>query len=924
MQKDPFLIFLSDLSKKIALEKEHKQIMEKIDSTETTEPLSESPLEGFISTLKEKLINTVPEPIIVNEEVTKQESVEDIIKRDLEDVIIETTEEKENPFTSFVNRLKDIIEKGPTTETASTSSVPVKSEQQQIPVINSTKVEKKDKSLEPTNPNEYVNELEKIKNSIAIEKEDEKVVEIKKLIEEYAEKYIKKAVGMIGESGGGTNAVQYANGGTMNGDLNVNGSYLSGGVNLLDIFALQPDLDNQTLSFNESNAQLSISNGNTVSLSSLNDKKFISSNFVHLSGDTMTGALSAPALSADTVTAGVFYGFSGSNSEYSAGGGGGYIDLRGGNADGYLGGGNGGNIILRGGGDGGAAGAPAGGINLSGGNDECGGGSIISTGGAGFGSLGGTLDMSAGIDSEGSGGNITTKGVEKNGGGSINTSGGQEGAGGSINTSNGGGYINTSNDGGEGGGYIDTSSHTSEGPGGYINTSGGGGLIDTRNKGQIQFGYNSMRTTLSGSATQNRTVYLPDGTGTLLLSSPYIVYNNQNTTFEQNVTIQGNLTALGTSTFQNTIFTTTSALSVVNLGPGPALYVYQASGPSDVASFYDGDGVEVLHVGNAQGGGNPLGQVGINTSFPAAELTVNGAISSNGVITVLGGNSNQWNSAYTNISTLSAPQLPVPKIILGEISSIQYLSGYSDNFRGINTLRLAGVMYLHKSPRAIVNDITLETLNSYQIFIEMVQFRKTRKSKNGWKAAYKVPIDSRPDLKPWGTNFWQRSGSEPQYNPLPGGFVPHVPLVLRHNQLPVTSPMQVIDLSPCLNGRFREADIEYSSDPTQNAFNANIKAIAPFMLLRKGNSARLGYSNKYQAMYVAFRYIAWLPNSNNGRGEIVSGPLSPTIRISNLIWPFQTNHYASSVARRPIVNFKYKNDMASWSNAKTFFNCNFV
>jgi hypothetical protein len=30
VQKDPFLIFLSDLSKKIALEKEHKQIMEKI------------------------------------------------------------------------------------------------------------------------------------------------------------------------------------------------------------------------------------------------------------------------------------------------------------------------------------------------------------------------------------------------------------------------------------------------------------------------------------------------------------------------------------------------------------------------------------------------------------------------------------------------------------------------------------------------------------------------------------------------------------------------------------------------------------------------------------------------------------------------------------------------------------------------------
>jgi hypothetical protein len=124
---------------------------------------------------------------------------------------------------------------------------------------------------------------------------------------------------------------------------------------------------------------------------------------------------------------------------------------------------------------------------------------------------------------------------------------------------------------------------------------------------------------------------------------------DQNVTFQNDVTISGNLTAKGTATFANTIFTTTSALSVINTGPGPALYVFQASGPSDIASFYDGDGVEVLHVGNAQGGGNPLGQVGINTSFPSAELTVNGAISSNGVITVLDGNSNQWNNSYTNL-----------------------------------------------------------------------------------------------------------------------------------------------------------------------------------------------------------------------------------------------------------------------------------
>jgi hypothetical protein len=96
------------------------------------------------------------------------------------------------------------------------------------------------------------------------------------------------------------------------------------------------------------------------------------------------------------------------------------------------------------------------------------------------------------------------------------------------------------------------------------------------------------------------------------------------------VTITGNLTALGTTLFQNTVFTTASTLSVINTGPGPALYVYQSSGPYDVASFYDGDGIEVLHVGNANPNG--LGRIGINESFPNIELTVRGSVSATGTV----------------------------------------------------------------------------------------------------------------------------------------------------------------------------------------------------------------------------------------------------------------------------------------------------
>jgi hypothetical protein len=93
-------------------------------------------------------------------------------------------------------------------------------------------------------------------------------------------------------------------------------------------------------------------------------------------------------------------------------------------------------------------------------------------------------------------------------------------------------------------------------------------------------------------------------------------------TVDRDVTVLGRLSSLGVSYFANTVFSTTSAICAYNTGPGPALYVYQAAGPYDVASFYDGDGVEVLHIGNATPNGN--GFVGINNGDPNVELSVDG------------------------------------------------------------------------------------------------------------------------------------------------------------------------------------------------------------------------------------------------------------------------------------------------------------
>lgn len=92
--------------------------------------------------------------------------------------------------------------------------------------------------------------------------------------------------------GGGSVAMQFADGGTMNGTLNVsNGQILSAGVDLADIFS-QSSGGSQTLSFNESTAQLTITpNGNTVSLSALSGGAVAVGNYLPLSGGTIAGSV---------------------------------------------------------------------------------------------------------------------------------------------------------------------------------------------------------------------------------------------------------------------------------------------------------------------------------------------------------------------------------------------------------------------------------------------------------------------------------------------------------------------------------------------------------------------------------------------------------------------------------------------------------
>jgi hypothetical protein len=159
--------------------------------------------------------------------------------------------------------------------------------------------------------------------------------------------------------------------------------------------------------------------------------------------------------------------------------------------------------------------------------------------------------------------------------------------------------------------------------------------------------WNSTYTTYNeNSASYTTTEFLNNNF--LPLSGGTVIGDTQ---FNKNVTIWGVLSATGGTYFSNTIYSTTSALSVVHVGSDPALYV-GSTGTGDIASFYDLDeNVEMLHIGGHDG---DYPNVGIKTSTPNVDFTVNGEISASEIIYDKDGNSTQWNSTYTSVNPVSS------------------------------------------------------------------------------------------------------------------------------------------------------------------------------------------------------------------------------------------------------------------------------
>lgn len=236
---------------------------EVIDITQDIKP-PEDPFERFLYTLNKNLKDkTVAQSQVVEEERDSIEESTPVVEEadpfgnfidKLQGIVKSQKEQSIKDATlDFINELKneDLVDEDKSAKAVSQEDEPpleTPIAKPQIPPVVKQKeqeaVKEEPKQEDAEKP--YVKELQAIGETKKAPKKATKPNDIKALIAQQVEvqtskilddvkAYAKRVLDLGG--GGGSVAQQFANGGTMNGSLNVTGQYLSGGVNLVNILS---------------------------------------------------------------------------------------------------------------------------------------------------------------------------------------------------------------------------------------------------------------------------------------------------------------------------------------------------------------------------------------------------------------------------------------------------------------------------------------------------------------------------------------------------------------------------------------------------------------------------------------------------------------------------------------------------------------
>jgi len=230
--------------------------------SESIEVPEDDPLQTVFQTLVENLQKTKASEFNKPKEEIIEESNEEPFAKFLgnvaniirEDSKLQTDEQIKEATIGFINKIKDkdlkpVEEKKkriPYAPAKLLKNYPKKKLNKLPTVIEPKEVVKEEPVVEeveePTVRNAYVKELKTKDDKVRKNHTPGKPTDLKTLVEKKVREEIDKfsqhfAQISMTAGGGGSVAVQYADGGTMRGDLNVTGKYLSGGIDLATVFS---------------------------------------------------------------------------------------------------------------------------------------------------------------------------------------------------------------------------------------------------------------------------------------------------------------------------------------------------------------------------------------------------------------------------------------------------------------------------------------------------------------------------------------------------------------------------------------------------------------------------------------------------------------------------------------------------------------
>jgi hypothetical protein len=269
---------------------------------------------------------------------------------------------------------------------------------------------------------------------------------------------------------------------------------------------------------------------------------------------------------------------------------------------------------------------------------------------------------------------------------------------------------------------------------------------------------------------------------------------------------------------------------------------------------------------------------------------------------------------YRNESSLSGgsgtsnTSLPIPKINLMP-SSVQ-IDVWDKSTNGVHATQALVFGY----PILVNMDFTSDHFSdpNNRIFIEMVHYRrKNRSRKNGGNihkgSSYVIPSKQIANVGqdtnlPWLSSggFWNRGGNHTIYDSI--GSTSSIIGIDRPNHYEINGyTMSTYNVYEYLTGRFEYFNVMYSDTTgTDNSIFTLIPSQGKSRGGKNKPTSRFAYSSYLTPYYFSFRYIQWLPNANGGLGQIISGPLSKTLKITPYYFPFNTDYVLSQQFGYPV------------------------